>query len=86
MDETTFRARVDRERGWGTIRSFMGPHLLPCIWTECDRPARRENLVGVREGEKALFYFFCSDRHRQMWINSPKEMGNLAMGSRGMLS
>lgn len=86
MDETSFRARVDRERGWGTLRSHVGPWLLPCIWTECDRPGRREHLVAVREGEKALFYFFCSERHKRLWLNSPVAMGQLPAGSRGMVS
>lgn len=86
MDDLEFKARVEKERGVGTIRSHMGAWLLPCIWTECDRPARREHQVAVRDGVKALFYFFCCERHRQLWINSPKDMGNLKSGSRGMIS
>lgn len=87
MDAETYRRRVDAERGIGTIRSHVGPWLLPCIWTECDAPARREHLFAAPpEGEKILFYFFCSGRHRQMWINSPRDMGNLASGSKGLIS
>ena len=86
MDAASFRARVDRERGFGLINSHVGSWLLPCVWTECDRPARRENMCAIREGEKAVFYFFCTERHRSMWINSPRDMGNLPAGSRGMIT
>lgn len=88
MTPEEYRRRVDRERGTGTIRSFVGPWLLPCVWTECDHPARREHLfVTPPEGDgKILFYFFCSGRHRNLWINSVRDMGNLASGSKGMIS
>ena len=86
MDETSFRARVDRERGHGLIRSHEGPNLLPCCLLDCSRPARRENMVAMREGVKVLFYFFCSDRDRQLWLHSPQDLGNRPLGARGMIS
>lgn len=86
MDSAEFRERVKQEQGRGTIRSHVGPWLLPCIWTECDKPARREHQVAVHEGNKALFYFFCSDRHKLLWRNAPRELGQLPTGSRGKIS
>lgn len=87
MDHAEYWRRVDSERGVGTIRSFVGPWLLPCIWTECDKPARREHLfASPPEGEKILFYFFCSARHRVMWKNSSRDMGNLESGSKGLIT
>lgn len=86
MDEATRKALVEAERGSGTIRSKVGPWLLPCIWTECDRPARREHMCVVKEPERNLFYWFCSTRHKMLWVNSPKDMGNLPSGIRGTIS
>lgn len=81
-----FRKRVDAERGTGVIRSPVTGNLIVCIWTECEHHARREHQVAIREGAKPLFYFFCSDRHRKLWLNSVKDMGNLPTGDRGTIS
>ena len=81
-----FRERVEAERGTGTMRANSHAGLRVCIWTECDRPARREHVVAIREGVKPLFYWFCSDRHRALWLHSVTDMGNLPSGSRGMIS
>lgn len=86
MDEHQRRTAIEHERGSGTIRSQVGPWLLPCVWDECDKPARREHMAVVPEGEKTLFYFFCSTRHQVYWRNSPKDNGNLPVGARGLVS
>jgi hypothetical protein len=86
MDAWVFRQRVEMERGLGTIRSHVGPWLLPCIWTECDHHALRQNMVAIRDGEKALFYFFCSERHKTLWLHAPKQLGQLPTGSKGMIT
>lgn len=88
MDAAEYKRRVDSERGVGTIRSKLGPWLVPCCWTECDHPARRETLFAdPPDGHANIrFYFFCSMRHREMWINSVRDMGNLPTGARGLLS
>lgn len=69
---------------------------IACCWTECDRPGdtRYEfedtsELKGIQVGTgKKLYikYLFCSDRHRVMWINSTHDMGNMPMGSKGLLT
>ena len=88
MDPSEYKRRVDAERGVGTIRSKIGPWLLPCCWTECDRPARRETLFAEPPDGHAniRFYFFCSMRHRAFWVASVTNMGNLPTGSRGLLT
>lgn len=86
ISDEEFRRRVDGERGIGMIRSQVGPWLLPCVWTECDRPARRENLVAIREGDKLLSYFFCTDKHKLMWLHAPQDLGQLPRGSKNMVS
>jgi hypothetical protein len=85
LEQAEFRRRVEQERGRGVILSKVGPWLIPCTYTECDHPARREHMFATLDGIKPLFYFFCSERHRLLWINSPKDLGNLPMGSRGTL-
>lgn len=87
MIDAVRRAQIDAERGMGTIRSRVGANFLPCIWTECDKPARREHMsVDVSDPTKNLFFFFCSGRHRLLWRNSPQHMGQLPAGSKGLLT
>ena len=88
MDDAEYRRRVDSERGVGTIRSKLGPWLLPCCLTECDHPARRETVFAEPADGLGNIrcYFFCSMRHRGLWRNSVHDMGNLPTGSRGLLS
>jgi hypothetical protein len=86
MDQRDRMAAIEREKGTGTIRSQVGPWLLPCVWDECDKPARREHMSVIPEGEKTLFYFFCSIRHQVLWRNSPRDNGNLPMGSKSLVS
>lgn len=81
-----FRERVASERGSGTMKANSHTGLRMCIWTECDHAARREHLVAIREGAKPLFYFFCSDRHKKMWLHSVVSMGNLPTGDRGTIT
>lgn len=88
MTPEEYKRRVDAERGVGTFRSLVGDWLYPCCWTECDRPARREHLYAESPDDRdnIRFMFFCSSRHKQLWINSPRDMGNLAAGSKGLLT
>lgn len=81
-----FRRAVEKERGTGVIRSPVTGELIVCLWTECDHHARREHMVAIREGVKPLFHFFCSDRHKKMWLHSVVNMGNLPTGDRGTIS
>jgi hypothetical protein len=85
MDETTFRARVASENGFGIVRNRDNGNVIPCCWNDCGRPGRREVKVGVRDGEQVSIYFFCTERHRGLWMNSSRDLGNLPGGSRGML-
>ena len=88
MDLSEYKRRVDSERGIGTIRSKVGPWLLPCCWSECDIPARRETLFADPPdgADNIRFYFFCSMRHREMWVNSPRANNMLPGGSKGLVS
>jgi hypothetical protein len=88
IDLAEYARRVDSERGVGTFRSRLGPGLYPCCWTDCDAPARRETLFATPpdESDNIRFYFFCSSRHRVLWVNSPKDMNNLPVGFRGLIS
>lgn len=85
MDDHQRKMAIDAERGTGTIQSQVGPWKLPCVWDECDKPAMRQHMSVVPEGEKTLFYFFCSVRHQVLWRNSPSDNRNLPVGSKGLL-
>jgi len=41
---------------------------------------------GVPGHYKNVWYVFCSERHKRMWINSPRDLYNLPSGERGLLA
>lgn len=86
MDSISYRGRVEQEAGRGTIASRGGSGLVPCCWTECDRPALRQyqhHEIADRRSGSLRFYFFCSERHIGLWRHSPRDMDNLPSGMRG---
>lgn len=79
----------------GTVRSGATGKLIPCCWTECDkvgnsRYEHREFLQMIQIGSARIpqyrIYLFCKERHRELWRNSVRDLGNLPTGSRGMLT
>ena len=69
---------------------------LPCCWDDCDKPAVQLHRLmfhdhnrGTRcgsPGAKHLWYAFCSERHRQMYLNGHRDYGNASTGNRGLIS
>lgn len=57
---------------------------LPCCWTDCERLGDTRYQAVVREPERNLIYLFCTDGHLHYWVNSHKDMGNLAMGDKSL--
>ena len=79
----------------GPVRSGATGNLIPCCWTECDqlgtsRYEHREFVQWIYIGSARIpqyrIYLFCSERHRAMWRHSPKSLGNLPIGSKGMIT
>lgn len=66
------------------VRKAGGDKIL-CSWDDCEKFGHEEHKVVVREPAKNLHYIFCNQTHRDFWINSHKDQGNLASGSKSTL-
>ena len=66
------------------INHDQGGTKVVCAWDECDRPGYE--LYKVRQHEHAhsipcdsqlgkhITFVFCSERHKQLWLNATGEM------------
>ena len=65
---------------------------LECMW-ECSKPGRTEYTVIVTQGDPSeagknlltpnrVHFLFCSQRHKDYFVNSHRDMGNLPAGAR----
>lgn len=72
------------------VWSYSSETWITCCWFECDRPGTElhkavlhEHITGVpcESGEHVTF-IFCSDRHKRLFQNSHRDMGNLPPGYR----
>jgi hypothetical protein len=61
----------------------MDDHHLLCCWDTCDQYGY-ENIKAVeRTGPmQYIHYVFCSERHKQYWLNSTRDLNNLPPGFR----
>ena len=63
-----------------------GDRKVMCAWDECDRDGYELNKVRVNYGTpqspQVVSYVFCTERHKQFWINSHRKYGNLPAGYR----
>lgn len=58
----------------------MGPYVW-CAWDECESPGHDENKVISRNDAGAdVHYIFCTERHKQFWLASPRGNGQLPSG------
>lgn len=58
-----------------------GTHVM-CAWDECERDGVELHKCRVNYGGgQIVFYVFCSERHRQYWINSAPRDGSVAYGN-----
>jgi hypothetical protein len=63
------------------INLSTGVHI-PCCWDDCTRDGVELHKCVVREPTGRAHYVFCSERHRQFWINSHRDNGRLPAGFR----
>ena len=61
------------EGGWGTPTS-SGTHYVMCAWSDClydgyemFKIVERTNAPGYEQ--RLVNYVFCSERHKQLWID-----------------
>lgn len=76
------------------VRSLSSDSWIQCNWFECDRPGYELYKTVVHEHAKELFcedprsehinHIFCSEKHKQLFIYSPKKMGYLPPGYRNL--
>lgn len=68
---------------------------LRCCWDDCDRDATTLHKTMFHDHAKALgcddwrskhlWYTFCSERHRQLFLNAHISYGNLPLGEHGRI-
>lgn len=69
------------------VLSMDSGQWILCAWDECDRQGYELYKVRVREGQTIIQYVFCSERHKQYWIESSRSLsGRLPSGARSMLA
>lgn len=66
---------------------------LPCCWDECEKSGTTLHQAKFHDHPKTIScdhemakhvkYVFCSERHRQYFLNSHISMGKLPAGYRG---
>lgn len=58
--------------GWGTVTS-SGTHYVMCAWDTCTKDGlemfKIRKHLGKLPGERTMNYVFCSERHKQFWID-----------------
>jgi hypothetical protein len=70
-------------------------HWIPCAWADCERSGYELFKAVVHDhnnaypctapGAKHVWYPFCTERHKQYWVNSHRANGNLPAGSANTL-
>ncbi len=49
------------------------PRAVICAWSACEKPGYEMHKVvshlGKLRGERTMNYVFCSDKHKQAWID-----------------
>ena len=68
---------------------------LRCCWEDCEKQGVDSNKARFHDHPKVfscndpdakhLWYVFCSERHRQLFLNSHRSNGNLPLGERGRI-
>jgi len=59
---------------------------LTCCWHDCEKQGVTLYMVVDRHHqEEEVRFVFCSERHKQYWLNSHVSMGNLPVGMKGMI-
>lgn len=63
-----------------------GAKHVMCAWDDCERDGVEMHKTTVNYGSadcpQIVNHVFCSERHRQYWINSVRSYGNLPPGFR----
>jgi hypothetical protein len=60
---------------------------IMCAWDDCEKDGFelykcRVNTGAAGRGKRYITYVFCSERHKQYWVNSTRGYGRLPAGYR----
>lgn len=61
----------------------VGDRHVMCAWDTCERDGYEMHKVRVdygKTGPHIVNYVFCTERHKQYWINSHRAYGQLPPG------
>lgn len=77
------------------IERIGGTQWLKCCWDDCQEQGvtlhqarfhdHARGLPCDHELSKHIWYVFCSERHRQFFLNSHVAYGKLPVGERGRI-
>ena len=68
-----------------TTRSTDFGKIL-CAWDDCGRVGHLEHGFQWPEDrhERGPIYLFCTERHKALYVNSPRAKNYLPVGSKGL--
>jgi hypothetical protein len=46
------------------------PGPVMCAWDDCEKPGYELYKIRIREGQKHVNFVFCTERHKQYWLNA----------------
>ena len=72
------------------INHDRGGTYVMCAWDTCEHDGYETNKVRVNTAAPGhdpvyITYVFCTDRHKQYWINSIRDLNNLPPGYRSSI-
>ncbi len=63
-----------------------GDRKVMCAWDLCEKDGYDLHQVRINYGTpvfpRVVKHVFCTERHKQMWINNRRDYGNLPPGFR----
>jgi hypothetical protein len=67
-----------------------GAKHVMCAWDTCEKDGYESNKVVVNDAApgyppKPITYIFCTERHKQYWLNSVNDCNNLPTGYRSSI-
>lgn len=63
------------------VRNPNTGRILPCCWSDCERHGHDEHkFVVPGEDHIPRHYIFCTEGHKNLYINSARNNGHLASG------
>lgn len=62
------------------VLSHDSGEWLLCCWYDCEKQGYEIYHATEKDGPKLVKYVFCSERHREYFLNSHRNWGNARSG------